>query len=581
MYRTHNNGQLRLSDLDKEVTLVGWVSKKRNLGSLVFIDLRDRYGITQVLLEDEKFPIAKDIKSEYIIQVKGIVSKKDVPNTKLPTGEIEVVASEVKIINTSEQIPFLIQDDTDALEDTRLKYRYLDLRRPVMQNYLKTRAKIVKACHEFLDANDFIEVETPILTLSTPEGARDYLVPSRTRKGAFYALPQSPQLFKQMLMVAGFERYYQVARCFRDEDLRADRQPDFTQIDIETSFLSEDEILTLTENLIKKIMHDVKNIDIQIPFRRLKYDYCIETYGSDKPDTRYDLKLQDVKDVLSKINFEAFKTAKVIKALVIENHASVTTRKVIDGINLHAKKFGLGGLTVLKYINHQLEGSFLKFFEPEQIDELVKTLNLKEDDLVIIGAGIKMKVCPCLGALRTQYAKEMNLIKPNTFDFLWVVDFPLFDYNEDTKEISPCHHPFTQPKESDIEKLKTHPEQVYASAYDIIVNGYEAGGGSLRIYDQNLQKEIFELLGFTEEDIQRKFGFFVNSLKYGTPPHGGLAFGLDRWAMILGGTENIRDVIAFPKNLSAICPMSNAPLPVDSKQLDDLGIEVKADILNK
>ena len=579
MYRTHNNGQLRLSDLDKEVTLVGWVSKKRNLGSLVFIDLRDRYGITQVLLEDEKFPIAKDIKSEYIIQVKGIVSKKDVPNTKLPTGEIEVVASEVKIINTSEQIPFLIQDDTDALEDTRLKYRYLDLRRPVMQNYLKTRAKIVKACHEFLDANDFIEVETPILTLSTPEGARDYLVPSRTRKGAFYALPQSPQLFKQMLMVAGFERYYQVARCFRDEDLRADRQPDFTQI--ETSFLSEDEILTLTENLIKKIMHDVKNIDIQIPFRRLKYDYCIETYGSDKPDTRYDLKLQDVKDVLSKINFEAFKTAKVIKALVIENHASVTTRKVIDGINLHAKKFGLGGLTVLKYINHQLEGSFLKFFEPEQIDELVKTLNLKEDDLVIIGAGIKMKVCPCLGALRTQYAKEMNLIKPNTFDFLWVVDFPLFDYNEDTKEISPCHHPFTQPKESDIEKLKTHPEQVYASAYDIIVNGYEAGGGSLRIYDQNLQKEIFELLGFTEEDIQRKFGFFVNSLKYGTPPHGGLAFGLDRWAMILGGTENIRDVIAFPKNLSAICPMSNAPLPVDSKQLDDLGIEVKADILNK
>lgn len=581
MYRTHNNGQLRLSDLDKEVTLVGWVSKKRNLGSLVFIDLRDRYGITQVLLEDEKFPIAKDIKSEYIIQVKGIVSKKDVPNTKLPTGEIEVVASEVKIINTSEQIPFLIQDDTDALEDTRLKYRYLDLRRPVMQNYLKTRAKIVKTCHEFLDANDFIEVETPILTLSTPEGARDYLVPSRTRKGAFYALPQSPQLFKQMLMVAGFERYYQVARCFRDEDLRADRQPDFTQIDIETSFLSEDEILTLTENLIKKIMHDVKNIDIQIPFRRLKYDYCIETYGSDKPDTRYDLKLQDVKDVLSKINFEAFKTAKVIKALVIENHASVTTRKVIDGINLHAKKFGLGGLTVLKYINHQLEGSFLKFFEPEQIDELVKTLNLKEDDLVIIGAGIKMKVCPCLGALRTQYAKEMNLIKPNTFDFLWVVDFPLFDYNEDTKEISPCHHPFTQPKESDIEKLKTHPEQVYASAYDIIVNGYEAGGGSLRIYDQNLQKEIFELLGFTEEDIQRKFGFFVNSLKYGTPPHGGLAFGLDRWAMILGGTENIRDVIAFPKNLSAICPMSNAPLPVDSKQLDDLGIEVKADILNK
>ena len=304
MYRTHNNGELRLSDVNKEVTLVGWVSKKRNLGSLVFIDLRDRYGYTQVLLEESKFPIAKEIKSEYIIQVKGIVSKKDVPNMKLPTGEIEVVAIEVKIVNTSEQPPFIIADETDALEDTRLKYRYLDLRRPVMQNYLKTRAKIVKACHEFLDSHDFIEVETPILTLSTPEGARDYLVPSRTRKGSFYALPQSPQLFKQMLMVAGLERYYQVARCFRDEDLRADRQPDFTQIDIETSFLSEDEILTLTEQLIQKIMKDVKGIDIKIPFRRLKYDYCIDTYGSDKPDTRFDMKLIDVKDILVNTIFE-------------------------------------------------------------------------------------------------------------------------------------------------------------------------------------------------------------------------------------------------------------------------------------
>lgn len=575
MLRTHNNGELRVENVNQEVTLVGWVSKKRNLGSLVFIDLRDRYGITQVLLTDEKFPIAKDIKNEYIIQVKGIVSKKDIPNPKLLTGEIEVVASEVKIINTSEQPPFLIQDDTDALEDTRLKYRYLDLRRPMMQNYLKTKAKIVRACHEFLDANDFIEIETPILTLSTPEGARDYLVPSRTRKGSFYALPQSPQLFKQMLMVSGFERYYQVARCFRDEDLRADRQPDFTQIDIETSFLSQDEILSMTEKLIQKIMKDVKGMDIQIPFRRLQYDYCIDNYGSDKPDTRYDMKLIDCKDILSKISFEGFKTAKVIRALVVNNHASVTTRKVIDNINLHAKKFGLGGLTVLKFINGKLEGSFLKFFSEDQISELTNHLELKEDDLVIIGAGNRMKVCTCLGALRTSYAKEMNLIKPNTFDFLWVVEFPLFDYNEETKEISPCHHPFTQPKEEDIAKLKDHPEEVYAAAYDIIVNGYEAGGGSLRIYDQNLQKEIFELLGFTEEDIQRKFGFFVNSLKYGTPPHGGLAFGLDRWAMILGGTENIRDVIAFPKNLSAVCPMSNAPMQVDKQQLDDLGIQVK------
>lgn len=581
MYRTHNNGELRLSDVNKEVTLVGWVSKKRNLGSLVFIDLRDRYGYTQVLLEESKFPVAKEIKSEYIIQVKGIVSKKDVPNTKLPTGEIEVVASEVNIVNTAEQPPFIIADETDALEDTRLKYRYLDLRRPIMQNYLKTRAKIIRACHEFLDSKDFIEVETPILTLSTPEGARDYLVPSRTRKGSFYALPQSPQLFKQMLMVAGFERYYQVARCFRDEDLRADRQPDFTQLDIETSFLSEDEILSLTEELIKKIMKDVKGLDIEIPFRRFSYDYCIDNYGSDKPDTRFDLKLVDVKDILSQTSFEAFKVAKVIRAIVIPSHAMVTTRKIIDNLNLHAKKFGLNGLTVLKYLNGQLEGSFLKFFSEEQKVELANRLSLKEDDLVIIAGGNRMKVCPCLGALRTTYAKEMGLIKPDTFDFLWVVDFPLFDYNEDTKEISPCHHPFTQPKINDIPKLKDHPEQVYAAAYDIVVNGYEAGGGSLRIYDQNLQKQIFELLGFTEEDIQRKFGFFVNSLKYGTPPHGGLAFGLDRWAMILGGTDNIRDVIAFPKNLSAVCPMSNAPLQVDDAQLEDLGIQVKEEYRNK
>jgi aspartyl-tRNA synthetase len=581
MFRTKNNGELRLSNVGEEVTLVGWVSKKRNLGSLVFIDLRDRYGYTQVLLEDEKFPIAKEIRNEYIIQVKGIVQKKDVPNTKLPTGEIEVVANEVKIVNTAEQTPFIIADDTDALEDTRLKYRYLDLRRPMMQNYLKTRAKIVRACHEYLDSNDFIEVETPILTLSTPEGARDFLVPSRMRKGSFYALPQSPQLFKQMLMVSGFERYYQVARCFRDEDLRADRQPDFTQVDIETSFLSEDEILTMTEGLIKKIFKDVKGIDVKTPLRRIPYDYCIEHYGSDKPDTRFGLELHDVKDILSKINFEAFQEARDIRAIVIPNKAKETSRKVIDNLNLHAKKFGLKGLTVLKFENSELTGSFTKFFNEDTSSLLAKALELKEDDLVLIAAGNKMRVCPCLGALRTDYAKTLGLIKKDTYDLLWVVDFPLFDYNEDTKEITPCHHPFTQPKEEDIPKLKDHPEQVYAAAYDIVINGYEAGGGSLRIYDQNLQKEIFELLGFTEEDIQRKFGFFVNALKYGTPPHGGLAFGLDRWAMILGGTENIRDVIAFPKNLSAVCPMSNAPLPVDDAQLDDLGIQVKDEFKGK
>jgi aspartyl-tRNA synthetase len=398
MFRTKNNGELRLANVGEKVTLVGWVSKKRNLGSLVFIDLRDRYGYTQVLLEDEKFPIAKDIKNEYIIQVEGVVQKKEVPNKKLPTGEIEVVAENVKIVNSAEQPPFIIADETDALEDTRLKYRYLDLRRPVMQNYLKTRAKIVRACHEYLDNNDFIEIETPVLTLSTPEGARDFLVPSRMRKGAFYALPQSPQLFKQMLMVSGFERYYQIARCFRDEDLRADRQPDFTQVDIETSFLSEDEILTMTEGLIKKIFKDVKGIDIKTPLRRIPYDYCIETYGSDKPDTRFGLELHNVKDILSKINFEAFETAHDIRAIVIPNKAKETSRKVIDNLNLTAKKFGLKGLTVLKYENGALNGSFIKFFNEDTASLLTKELNLKDDDLVIIAAGTKMRVCPCLGS---------------------------------------------------------------------------------------------------------------------------------------------------------------------------------------
>ncbi len=575
MYRTHTNGELRKTDAGKSVTLVGWVARKRNLGSLVFIDLRDRYGYTQVLLEEQKFPEVRDIRSEYVIQVSGTVQIKETPNPKLPTGEIEVVGETLKIVNRSEQPPFLIQDDTDALEDTRLKYRYLDLRRPVMQNYLKTRAAIVKACHAFLDANDFIEVETPYLTLSTPEGARDYLVPSRIRKGSFYALPQSPQLFKQMLMVGGLERYYQVARCFRDEDLRADRQPEFTQIDIETSFFSEDDLLSMMEKLFQKIMKDVKNYDLPLPLRRIRYDECIDLYGSDKPDTRYDLKLHDVKDILSSIDFASFREAKAIRALVIPHRGEATSRKIADQINEHGKKYNLRGLTCLKYLHGELEGSFLKFFTDEQKRQLIAALDLKEDDLIILGAGRRMPVCTCLGALRTKYARELNLIPENSFDFLWVVDFPLFDYDEETKTITPSHHPFTQPKEADIAKLSEHPEEVYSATYDIVINGYEAGGGSLRIYDQELQKEIFKLLGFTDEDIRKKFGFFVDSLQYGTPPHGGIALGLDRWAMILGGTDNIRDVIAFPKNLSAVCPLSNAPMQVETAQLDELGIRTK------
>ena len=574
MNRTHNNGELRLSDVGKVVTLIGWVAKKRNLGSLVFIDLRDRWGYTQITFEDEKFSIAKDIKSEYIIEVTGVVTKKETPNKKLPTGEIEVVASEIKIVNSAAQTPFIIADETDALEDTRLKYRYLDLRRPCMQQNLINRAKISRACHQYLDAHEFIEVETPVLCLSTPEGARDYLVPSRTRPGSFFALPQSPQLFKQLLMVGGMERYYQVARCFRDEDLRADRQPDFTQVDVECSFFSQEDILTLGEGLIKNIWKEAKGMDIPTPFRRLKYDYCIDTYGSDKPDTRFGLELHDVTSILSKTEFEVYKNAKTIRAIVIPGIASSTSRKIQDNLDLTAKKFGIGKFGFFKFVNNKVESSLNKFFSEETLNELASSLELKENDLVIVGAGIRMRVCSCLGAIRTKYGKELGLYDPLSYDFLWVVEFPLFDYNEETKEISPCHHPFTKPLDRDVPLLKEHPEKVYAAAYDIVINGYEAGGGSLRIFDQEEQKTIFELLGFTEEDIQRKFGFFVNALKYGVPPHGGFALGLDRVSMLINNTDNIRDVIAFPKNLNAVDPMSNAPMPVDEAQLDDLQIKL-------
>ncbi len=578
--RSHTCGELRISDENKEVTLIGWVSKKRNLGSLVFVDLRDRFGFTQIVFEDEKFNSLKNVKSEYVIQVKGLVKKRENPNVKMPTGEIEVVAEELTIINNANQTPFIIADDTDALEDTRLKYRYLDLRRPVMQNYLSTRAKITKSIRKYLDNLDFLEIETPILTLSTPEGARDYLVPSRTRKGSFYALPQSPQLFKQLLMIGGLERYYQVARCFRDEDLRADRQPDFTQIDIETSFLDEDEILTLLENGVKAIWKDVKGIDIETPFRRIPWLEAMSKYGSDKPDTRYGFILQDIKEELKDIEFEAFKTAECLKCIVIDDVADVTSRKVADSLNEIARKYSIKQVTTLKYLNGEIEGSFTKFLTPEMKEKLAIKLNLKENDLIIIAAGSFNHVCFCLGALRTHYAKKLNLIKPGTFDFLWVIDFPLFEKLDDGTYTSE-HHPFTRPRKEDEALLDIAPEKVLSAAYDIVINGYEAGGGSLRIYDQNMQQKIFNILGFTDESIQKKFGFFVDAFQYGTPPHGGAAFGLDRLTMILSGTDNIRDVIAFPKNLNAVCPMSNAPYRVDEQQLKDLGIEIAQEYQEK
>ena len=572
--RSNYCGELNKSNVGETVSVVGWVAKRRNLGSLLFIDLRDVSGIVQILIKTDDIEIP-DIRNEYILNITGKVNLKDVPNPNLKTGEIEIEASEVKLINTAKQPPFIIAEQTDALEDTRLKYRYLDLRRPNVLENFKTRAKIVKIVHEYLDEHRFIEVETPYLAPSTPEGARDYLVPSRIHKGAFYALPQSPQLYKQMLMVAGFERYYQIARCFRDEDLRADRQPDFTQIDIETSFLSQDEFLEMMEGLVYKIFKEIKNIEIKLPLRRLTYKEAVETYGSDKPDTRFDLKLNDLKEVLSKTEFETFKNNKYVKGIVVNNFAKECSRKKQDVYNLLAKKFGMNNFFFIKYENNELSSSLLKFFNEDNKKELIEKLNLKEDDLVIVAtSNVGYNVNFGLGALRCDLAEELNLIAPHTYDILWVTDFPLFEKNEETGEISPCHHPFTRPKDEDLDKLLVSPEQVSSYTYDIVMNGYEAGGGGLRIYDQEVQNTIFKLLGMDEETINKKFGWFVESLKYGTPPHGGMAFGLERLTMVLTDTTNIRDVIAFPKNLNAVCPVTNAPVEVDEYQLKELGIQI-------
>ena len=572
--RTDYCGNFRLKDVGREVSILGWVSKIRKLGSLMFLDIRDREGYLQVCIKPDEIAVP-DIRNEYVVEIKGTIVKKDVPNKNLATGEVELLASEVKVINTAVQPPISTQETTDANEDIRLKYRYLDLRRNCMQKRFKVRAQIVKATHEFLDANDFIEIETPYLAPSTPEGARDYLVPSRIHHGQFYALPQSPQLYKQMLMVSGFERYYQIARCFRDEDLRADRQPDFTQIDVETSFLNQDQIITLGEGLIANIFKKVINYEVKLPLRRIEYDEAVNKYGSDKPDTRYALYLTDIKDIVKDSEFQTYKDNKYVKGIKVEGFAKELSRKKQDKLNLIAPKFGMKQFGYFKFENGTLEGSLVKFFNAEIINKLVERFELKDGDALIVGTtNILRDLNFGLGALRTTLAKELNLVQPGTFDLLWVVHFPLFEKSEETGAITPCHHPFTRPCDEDLDKLETEPYNVYSYAYDIVINGYEAGGGSLRIYDQEVQQRIFKALGFSEADIQNKFGFFVEALKYGTPPHGGFACGLDRLAMILSETDNIRDVIAFPKNLSAVCPVTNAPLSVDESQLKDLGIKV-------
>ena len=573
MVRTHYNNELGLNNIGQEVQLLGWVSKRRNLGAILFIDLRDRSGIVQIVVnEGVEVP---DVRNEYVIQVKGTVAKRAVANPKLKTGEIEVIAKEIILLNTAKTTPIIIADETDALEDTRLKYRYLDLRRPCMQHYFDIRDTIKMTTHSFMHRHHFIEVETPMLCASSPEGAKEYLVPSRVHHGQFYALPQSPQMFKQLLMVAGFERYYQIARCFRDEDLRADRQPDFTQIDVETSFLDQNQFLALMEELIKDIFRDTIGYDVKLPLRQMTYKEAMERFGSDKPDTRFGIELNNIKDIFVNTTFAGYQSAQAIKAIVVPGVAAQTSRKVIDSLTLEAKKFGLGGLTVLKKENGELTGSFLKFLLEEEKAALNDRLALKDDDLLIIAAGNDNRVTPLLGALRLKYGRELGLIKESTYDLLWVIDFPMFERDVESGAIVATHHPFTRPRDEDLKYLDEDPTKVLSYAYDIVINGYEAGGGTLRIYNQDIQRKIFEILGLSDDEIQERFGYFVDALQYGTPPHAGMAFGLDRLAMILGGTDNIRDVIAFPKNLAAVDPMTNAPTNVTPEQLKELGIKIE------
>lgn len=578
--RTRNNGELRIENVNEIVTLVGWCSKKRNLGGLIFIDLRDRYGITQIVVEpdNECYAIAEQVKSEYVLKVTGKVVERASKNLNIPTGSIEVVATEFEILNTAENPPFLIQDNTDALEDTRMKYRYLDLRRPVLQKNLITRHKVCMAIREYFDSVDFIEIETPFLGKSTPEGARDFLVPSRIYHGSFYALPQSPQLYKQLLMIAGFERYFQIARCFRDEDLRADRQLEFTQVDVEMSFIDEEDILTVGEEMLKYVWKKVLGVEIKTPFIRMDYDDAMNYYGSDKPDTRYEMLLTELTDVAKDIDFTIFKNTIAngghVKAIVAKNAATKYSRKEIDRLTGIAKKYHANGLAWLKYENNILSGSIAKFLTDENTKSIIDTLKLEDNDLVLIVAD-KLEVCNfALGGLRINLAKELDLVDPHKFNFLWVVNWPLFEYSEEEKRYVAAHHPFTSPKDGDEEYLLSDPARCRAKAYDVVLNGYELGGGSIRIHNQDIQSKMFKAIGMSDEQIKQQFSFFVDALKYGTPPHGGFALGLDRLAMLITYNNTLREVIAFPKAASAKCPMSEAPTPVSESQLKELGIKL-------
>ncbi|ATP41120.1 aspartate--tRNA ligase [Solibacillus sp. R5-41] len=583
--RTHACGEVTAAHEGQEVVLKGWVQKRRDLGGLIFVDMRDREGIVQIVFGDQAkdaLEVANKIRNEYVIEVTGKVVLRDASqvNQNIKTGEIEISATSLTIINEAKNPPFAIDNNVEVSEDLRLKYRYLDLRRPVMYDTFKMRSDVTRTMRNFLQNEGFLEVETPILTKSTPEGARDYLVPSRVHNGEFYALPQSPQLFKQLLMVGGFEKYFQIARCFRDEDLRADRQPEFTQVDIETSFLSMDEIIEMNERLLKQVMQDVKGIEVQTPFQRMSYTEAMDRFGSDKPDVRFGLELKQLSDIVKESAFGVFANAVAnggeVKAINVKGAAANYSRKDIDALGEFAAVYGAKGLAWLKVTEEGLNGPIAKFFEGEAATAIVEATEATAGDLLLFVADKSSVVADALGALRLKLGKELELIDESKFEFLWIVDWPLFEYDETEGRYYAAHHPFTRPFDEDLELMNTNPQAVRAQAYDIVLNGYELGGGSLRIYEPDLQAKMFELLGFSEEEAKSQFGFLLEAFEYGVPPHGGLAMGLDRLVMLLTGRTNLRDTIAFPKTASASCLLTAAPSGVSDAQLEELSLAVTA-----
>lgn len=582
--RTHYCGELSEKNVGESVVLKGWVQKRRDLGGLIFIDLRDRTGIVQVVINPvdspESFKLAESVRSEYVLDVKGNVIRRaeGTENKKLKTGMIEIQCEQLTILNEAKTPPFPIENEMDITDETRIKYRYLDLRRPVMYETLRLRSKTVKAIRDFLDAEEFLEVETPILTKSTPEGARDYLVPSRVHPGHFYALPQSPQIFKQLLMVGGIDRYYQVARCFRDEDLRADRQPEFTQIDIETSFMSQEDIIALIEQMMKKVMKDVKGIDITTPFPRLTYQEAMERYGSDKPDTRFGLELVDASEIVKDSEFKVFASTVAnggqVKGINVKQSADQYSRKDIDALTEFVKIYGAKGLAWIKVTEEGFTGPIAKFFDDNIQNQLKALFDAEAGDLLLFVADKKSVVADSLGALRLKLGKELGLIDESKFNFLWVTDWPLLEYDEEEGRYYAAHHPFTMAVREDLPLLETDPGRVRAQAYDIVLNGYELGGGSIRIFERDVQEKMFKVLGFSEQSAREQFGFLMDAFEYGTPPHGGIAIGLDRLIMLLASRSNLRDTIAFPKTASASDPLTNAPSEVSSSQLDELKLSI-------